>query len=672
MSSIAKRISFLREKLHYHNYRYYVLDDPEVSDHDYDQLFRELQQLEQEHPEYNDPNSPTQRVGATPATAFHEVTHAVPMLSLDNAFSHEELIAFSDRIHDRLGSDKAITFMCEPKFDGVAISLTYQDGKLITGATRGDGVKGEEVTHNVRTIKNIPLELLGDDYPKHCEIRGEVVIPKADFDRMNAALLRQHHKTFANPRNAASGSLRQLDPVVTAARPLKFFAYGIVILSKDKRYHAQSEALAHLKSFGFSIPDEAKQVIGIEACEKIFHSIEKRRADLVYEIDGVVYKVDSFALQEKLGFVSRAPRFALAHKFAAEEKKTRVEKIDFQVGRTGAITPVARLAPVHVGGVIISNATLHNFDELFRKDVREGDVVMVRRAGDVIPEVSRVITASRKHQLHKVSIPKHCPVCGSAVEKVDAILRCVGGLICPAQLRESIRHFASRRAMNIEGLGEKIVDLLIEHELIKTVADLYRLPSKSIIALPRMAEKSAENLRNAIEKSKSTTFARFLFSLGIRDVGESTALLLANEFQTIEALFEADIERLESIHDIGPVVANHIVTFLRDAHNRSLLKRLVALGIHWPLSAKNKVLPLRNKTFVLTGTLSTMTRDEAKARLIELGATVSGSVSAKTDAVIVGEEAGSKYDKAKALKVKCMDEKEFLRLISLSKQDNYF
>ena len=660
-----RRIQQLRDEINRHNYRYYVLDDPEITDAKYDILFRELQSLEKKHPELITPDSPTQRVGAAPLSAFKEVTHATPMLSLDNVFDHDELMHFYERIQKFLKSDETIDFTCEPKFDGVAISLTYKNGHFIRAATRGDGQVGEDVTQNVRTIKSVPLTLFGETCPLHCEVRGEIVMPIRDFEKMNSLAEKNQEKIFANPRNAASGSLRQLDSHITAKRPLRFFAYGLVVLSNDKQFKKHSDILVALRTYGFPVSNDIKTVTGIDACERYYEKILQKRLNLPYEIDGVVFKVDSLALQEDLGFISRAPRWAIAHKFPAEEKETIVEQVEYQVGRTGAITPVARLKPVSVGGVTVSNATLHNFDEIERKDIRIQDHVMIRRAGDVIPEVVRVITAKRKANAVKIKIPTRCPVCDSEVEKGDSVLRCTAGLYCSAQLRESIKHFASRRAMNIDGLGDKIIDLFVDESLIKTVADLYRLNRDTLISLPRFGEKSVDNILSSIEKSKSTTFSRFIYALGIREVGEATAAILANEFQTIDHLLKADALRLEAIHDIGPIVSSHILAFFHEKHNQKLIGELMSAGVHWPaVQGKSAVAsPLSGKTFVITGTLTSMSRDAAKEKLQSLGATVSGSVSAKTFAVIVGDSPGGKYDTAQKLNVTCLDEKAFLKLI---------
>ena len=664
-ADIEKIIIALREKLNHHNYRYYVLDNPEISDAEYDRLFRELQTLEKENPEYIHSDSPTQRVGGEPLSAFLQITHATPMLSLDNVFNYAELMSFYDRIQQRLKSDIPIELVCEPKLDGLAISLSYENGDLVSAATRGDGRVGENVTQNVKTIKSIPLKLLGDDYPLHCEIRGEVFMPKKEFEAMNALAEKNNEKIFANPRNAAAGSLRQLDSKITAQRPLRFYAYGLVILDDKNSFTHHSDILEKLREWGLPVSSEIKTAKDIAACETYYLAILKKRTELAYEIDGVVYKVNSLALQNELGFVSRAPRFAVAHKFPAEEKETQVERIEFQVGRTGAITPVARLTPVLVGGVIVSNATLHNFDELNRKDIREGDFVIIRRAGDVIPEIVEALMNKRNPSANKTKMPTACPVCHSSVEKStdEAVLRCTAGLYCPAQLRESIKHFASRRAMDIDGLGDKIVDLLVDTALIKNAADLFQLNRDALIALPRMGEKSADHLLAAIEKSKSTTFARFLYALGIREVGEATANLLTAEFTDIQTLMAADELRLQQVADVGPVVSAQMIAFFKEPHNQQLIQQLLSLGVHWVTCPKSTTLPLKGKTFVITGTLSSMSRDAASEKLQTLGATVSGSVSAKTFAVIVGESPGSKYDKAQQLGVNCLDEKGFSDLL---------
>lgn len=671
-ATALKKIETLCKKINFHNYRYYVLDDPEISDAEYDYLFRELQNLEAQYPEYITEDSPTQRVGAAPLESFQSITHTIPMLSLENAFDSEELHAFYERIQKLLKTTEDIEFVCEPKLDGVAISLVYEEGKLKTAATRGDGETGEDVTQNVRTIKSVPLKLIGTDYPLSCEIRGEIFMPIAGFEKLNKVVSARNEKTFANPRNAASGSLRQLDAHITAERPLFFDAYALVMTKEHHAFQKHSEILQQLKQWGFPTAKEIKVVTGIPACEQYYRAMLKMRDKLPFEIDGVVYKVNQLNLQEKLGFVSRAPRWAVAHKFPAEEKATQIEKVEFQVGRTGAITPVARLKPVFISGVTVSNATLHNFDEIDRKDIRVGDMVMIRRAGDVIPEVVRVVFEKRPAKTHKIKMPIHCPVCQSAVikEAGEAVLRCMGGLVCSAQLRESIKHFASRRAMNIEGLGDKLVDLFVDHHLIHHVADLYFLKRDALIALPRFGEKSADNLLQAIENSKTTTLPRFLYALGIREVGETTAALLAEEFQTLDRIQQVDMERLQAVEDIGPVVSAHVVAFFHEKHNQQLIEKLLRAGIHWPAISKSEktTLPLFGKSFVITGTLSSMSREIAKEKLQTLGAKVSDNVSSKTDYLVVGESPGSKYDKAKKLRVVCLNEDDFLKLLKKYKK----
>lgn len=665
---ISKRIGKLRTEINEHNYRYYVLDDPLVPDAEYDRLFRELVELERAHPELITPESPTQRVGDRPLTIFPEVRHEIPMLSLENAFDEEEMTAFDNRVRERLDIAK-VTYLAETKLDGLAISLLYADGLLTRAATRGDGSSGEDVTHNVRTIKCIPLSLRGRNIPESIEIRGEVFMTKQGFRRLNQSRQDAGEKIFANPRNAAAGSLRQLDPRITAQRPLSFFAYGMGRYSVDFQVHTHAELLAAIKAWGVPTSPETKTVAGLEESLAYYRGIEKRRQDLPYEIDGVVFKVNDRALQEQLGFVSRAPRWAIAYKFPPQEVLTRVTAIDVQVGRTGALTPVARLEPVAVGGVTVTNATLHNEDEVKRKDVRAGDTVVVRRAGDVIPEVLKVITDKRPRHTTVFSMPDRCPVCGSAVTRVEeeAVVRCSGGLYCPAQCIQSIIHFASRRAMDIDGLGEKLVEQLYRQQLIGNVADLYGLTPEQVAGLERMGSKSAANLIAALDKSKDTLLERFIYALGIREVGEATARNLALHFGSIENLSQAGIEELEQVVDVGPVVAGHIRDFFAERHNREIINKLMKAGIHWPappVSAAAR--PLQDRVFVLTGTLASMTRDEAKQKLQLLGARVSGSVSGKTDYVVAGEAAGSKLRKAGELGVKVIDEAAFLQLIETS------
>ncbi len=665
-AKIRQQAKALREQIDYHNYRYYVLDDPEIPDAEYDRLFRELQALEEKYPALVTPDSPTQRVGARPLSAFEEVRHVVPMLSLNNAFDEEEVRAFGRRVAEKLGTEDVV-YTTEPKLDGLAMSLLYEDGVLVRGATRGDGYSGEDVTQNVRTIPSVPLHLRGEDYPRVLEVRGEVYMPKAGFEALNERQRAAGEKPFANPRNAAAGSLRQLDPRITASRPLAIFCYGVGQVEGGELPGSHRAILQRLKDWGLRICPEIETVHGIEACLAYFRGMAERRETLPYEIDGVVYKVDDIAQQEVLGYVSRAPRWAIAHKFPAQEAVTRLLDIEVQVGRTGALTPVAKLEPVEVGGVTVSSATLHNQDEIERMDLRIGDTVVVYRAGDVIPKVASVILSKRPKNARRFKMPDHCPVCGADVVRApgEAIMRCSGGLFCPAQRKEAIKHFASRRAMDIEGLGDKLVDQLVDAGLVETPADLYKLDLPTIAGLERMAEKSAQNLLDALEKSKSTTLPRFLFALGIREVGETTAQTLANHYKTLEAIMSADEEDLQTVPDVGPIVASHVVTFFKQAHNREVIEQLRQAGVHWPAvkTVAAEELPLAGKTVVLTGTLHSMTRNEAKEKLQALGAKVAGSVSKKTDLVIAGEAAGSKRDKAEQLGVEIMDEAGLLELL---------
>ncbi len=663
---IFQEILALRTEIDEHNYAYYVLSKPIIPDAEYDELFRRLQQLETQCPELIISSSPTQRVGAAPLVEFKQIQHEIPMLSLSNAFNVEELQAFHQRVLQRLQSVDSIQYSAEPKLDGVALSLRYEKGELVQAATRGDGATGEDITANIRTIQAVPLHLRGQDYPSILEVRGEVYMPKAGFLRFNQSALKQGLKEFVNPRNAASGSLRQLDPRITAERPLAFYAYGAAYAEPNRLPHFHTEIMEKLKHWGFPVSDECKRVKDLEGMERYYQEIALKRDHLPYEIDGVVYKVDSLELQKKLAFVARAPRWAVAYKFPAQERMSVIQGIDFQVGRTGAVTPVARLEPVFVGGVTVSNATLHNFDELYRKDVRVGDSVIIRRAGDVIPEVVSVVLNKRPEHTRLVKIPKHCPVCGSDVikEKEEAVARCMGGLYCPAQLAQSIRHYASRRAMDIEGLGDKLVEQCVENHLVSDVAGIYQLNADQLMRLERMGKKSAENIIKAIEKSKTTTLPRFLYALGIREVGEATAALLAKHYRELNKLMESDAENLQKIPDIGPTVAEHVVAFFRQKHNVELIQALQAAGVHWPkMPSVTKTAPLQDKTFVLTGSLSSLTREEAKERLEALGAIVSNSVSKKTTYVVVGAEPGSKLSLAQKLGIKCLDETHFLRLL---------
>ena len=667
----AERVRQLRTEIEHHNYRYFVLDDPEVSDAEFDRLVRELRKLEAEHPELVTEDSPTQRVGGAAVTEFGEVRHRIPMLSLDNAFEPDDVIAFDRRIRERLGSDEDVSYACEPKMDGLAVSIVYEDGLLVQAATRGDGTTGEDVTHNVRTIKSVPLRLHGKGWPRVLEARGEVFMPIAGFDAMNRRAVEKGDKVFVNPRNAAAGSLRQLDPRVTASRPLDMFFYGAGLVEEGTLPERHSEILAQLRDWGMRPSPEVAVRRGVQGLLDYYAHIQRRRAQLAYQIDGVVYKVDSLELQKRLGFVSRAPRWAIAHKFPAEEEMTVVRGVEWQVGRTGALTPVARLEPVFVGGVTVSNATLHNIDELHRKDVRVGDTVIIRRAGDVIPEVVKVIVERRPAHTSQVLLPRKCPVCGSAVvkEEDEAVARCSGGLYCAAQRKESLRHFASRRAMDIEGLGSRLIEQLVDGDHVSSAADLYKLTLEELAGLERMAEKSAANLVEALEASKETTLPRFLYALGIRDVGEATAMALATHFGSLEKLMEAAIDEVQQVPDVGPVVAEHVHNFFRERHNRDVIAALRRSGVHWQDIERKAQgdLPLAGKTIVLTGTLESMERHQAQERIRALGGKASGSVSAKTDYVVAGSSAGSKLQKAEKLGVTVLDEEQFLRLIGETK-----
>jgi len=664
--SISAHVKKLSADIEQHNYNYYVLDRPVISDAEYDRMFRELQQLEQQYPQLITPESPTQRIGAAPLTDFAQVTHRTPMLSLNNSFEDDEVVAFDKRVREALDADM-VEYAAEPKFDGLAISLTYEKGLFVTGATRGDGYTGEDVTANLRTVRAIPLKLRGALKPGLLEVRGEVVMLRADFEQLNNKQRAQGEKEFANPRNAAAGSLRQLDPRITAARRLTFYAYGTGA-PIDGKLRKHSQVLDRLVELGFPVTTERKTVKGVDGLLGFYHAIGARRERLPYEIDGVVYKVNDLAAQHALGFVSRAPRFAVAHKFPAEEATTVVEDIDVQVGRTGALTPVARLQSVFVGGVTVTNATLHNEDEVHRKDVRVGDTVVVRRAGDVIPEVVRVIAARRPSHTRRFVMPEHCPVCGSAVRKSEdeAIARCSAGLFCPAQRRQALLHFASRRAMDIEGLGEKLAEQLVDNRIVRTPADLYKLGIAKLAELERMADKSAGNLLAAIEKSKQTTLARFIYALGIRNVGESTAQDLARYFGNIDRLAKADAETLQQVPDVGPVVAQSIAGFFAEPHNLEVIQQLLAAGVRFAETVflrLDTASPVYGKTFVLTGTLPRLTRDEAQQRIRDAGGKVSGSVSKKTDYVVAGADPGSKYDKARDLGVTILDEAGLLKLL---------
>ncbi|MDD2742134.1 MAG: NAD-dependent DNA ligase LigA [Rhodocyclaceae bacterium] len=675
-SQASQRAAALRAEIERHNEAYYRDDAPTIPDAEYDKLFRELHALERQYPALLTPDSPTQRVGAAPLKAFAEHRHGVSMLSLNNAFEATEVDAFDQRVRDGLESIAAVDYAVEPKFDGLAISLSYQNGVFVRGATRGDGTTGEDVTPNLRTLRSLPLRLSGVGWPEFIEIRGEILLFKTAFLQLNARQRERGDKEFANPRNAAAGSLRQLDSRITASRPLSFFAYGIGAGAEHLTVKTHAELMDLLVGWGVPVAKERRVVHGAKGLLDYFEEIGKKRPTLPYDIDGVVYKVNKLSAQAQLGFVSRAPRFAIAHKFPAEEALTIVLGIDVQVGRTGAITPVARLQPVFVGGVTVTNATLHNEDEVRRKDVRIGDTVIVRRAGDVIPEVVAVVLEKRPTRdlfggeplNPPFAMPTRCPECDSAIEKGidEAIARCSGGLFCPAQRKAAIIHFAARRAMDIEGLGDKLVDQLVDAGLVGSPADLYALSFETLSGLERMGEKSARNLLEAIEKSKQTSFARFIFSLGIRNVGESTARDLARHFGQLDQLLAADIEALQQVPDVGPVVAASLHSFFKASHHREIIERLRAAGVHWPESETNHdgAKLLIGKTLVLTGTLPTLKRDEAKAMIEAAGGKVAGSVSQKTDFVLAGEEAGSKLEKALALGVTVIDEAEFLKLLS--------
>jgi DNA ligase (NAD+) len=669
-AALREEAERLRREIGEHNHAYYVLDDPTVPDAEYDRLLNRLKAIEAAHGDLITPDSPTQRVGTTPVGEFREVRHGKPMLSLENAFDVGELEAFHRRVVDRLGAEgivaEDVEYVAEPKLDGAAVNLRYEEGRLVLAATRGDGTVGEDITHNVRTISAVPLKLRGSSPPRIMEIRGEVFMPRRAFVEFNERAASRGEKTFVNPRNAAAGSLRQLDPRLTADRPLDIFFYGVGEVEGWPVPGTLADVLPALRALGLKTCPESDLVVGIPGCLAYYSSIGRKRANLPYDIDGVVYKVNSLDWQRRLGYVSRAPRWALAHKFPAQEELTVIRDIEFQVGRTGALTPVARLEPVFVGGVTVSNATLHNIDDMLRKDVRIGDTVIVRRAGDVIPAVVKVVLDRRPKDARAVSLPAQCPVCGSDVVRLEdeASARCMGGLICPAQRKQSIRHFVSRHAMNIDGFGTKLIDQLVDKGVVATAADLFDLTAEQLAALERMGEKSAEKRVDALERAKSTTLPRFLYALGIPNVGEATALTLANHFGTLESLLDADEESLQQVQDVGPAVAQSIRRFFHEAHNLEVIERVRQKGVEWPAQAQRRVdSPFAGKTVVVTGTLSSMSRDEAKARLIALGAKVAGSVSKKTDLVVVGENPGSKAEKAEKLGIAIVEEPALLELL---------
>lgn len=663
-----RRIADLRRQILRHDYRYYVLDDPEIPDARYDALMRELADLEAANPELITGDSPTQRVGGTVARGFAEVVHALPMLSLENAFDEQDVIAFDRRARERLDVGE-LDYSAEPKIDGLAVSIRYEGGRLVQAATRGDGATGEDVTLNVRAIRSVPLNLRARDAPSVLEVRGEVFMTRNAFAQLNRQAAQRGEKVFVNPRNAAAGALRQLDPRITASRSLGAFFYGVGATEGWSGPRRHSEVLASLREFGLRTCPEASVVRGVAGCLEYYRRLGSRRDSLGYDIDGVVYKVDRLDWQRDLGYVARAPRWAVAHKFPAQEETTTVRDVEFQVGRTGALTPVARLEPVFVGGVTVSNVTLHNMDELARKDVRIGDTVVVRRAGDVIPEVVRVVASLRPDDARVVQLPARCPVCGSHVTRSEgeAVARCTGGLVCPAQRREALRHFASRRAMDVEGLGDRLIEQLVETGRVETPADLYALSTEELSALERMGPKSAANLIEALERSKGTTLARFLYALGIRDVGEATALALAGHFGDLPALESAGLEEIQQVRDVGPVVAAHVRDFFAEPRNRSVIAELRRHGVHWRAAARAREAPagpLLGETVVITGTLASMTRDEAREAARGAGATVTDSVSRKTTLLVTGAEPGSKLRKAQELGVTVVGEDEFVRRLA--------
>lgn len=678
MNDAKAQILALREQLERYNQQYYVSDAPTVPDAEYDRVMRELIALEQAHPELLDADSPSQKVGGAPLSAFTPVEHVLPMLSLDNVFSLDELAAFEKRVLTRLNRSQAVQYCCEPKLDGLAVSLMYEQGRLVQAATRGDGRTGEGITENVRTIKSVPLTLSGSGWPARFEVRGEVFMPSAGFAAMNDAARERGEKIFANPRNAAAGSLRQLDSRITAKRPLAFYCYGVGLVEGEPLAASHYDTLQRLKSWGLPVSPEVKLMTGQAGCEQYHDDILSCREQLPYEIDGVVYKVDDLGLQAALGFVARAPRWATAHKFPAQEELTQLLNVEFQVGRTGAITPVAKLAPVQVAGVIVSNATLHNADEIARLGVMIGDTVIIRRAGDVIPQVAAVVLDKRPDDAQHIVFPNECPVCGAEVERIEGevVARCSGGLFCAAQRKEAIKHFSSRKALDIDGLGTKIIDQLVDAELVKTPADLFSLTQGQLLGLERMGEKSASKLLTALDVARATTLARFLYALGIREVGEATANNLAQHFLTLEAVMSAEVESLLKVADVGEIVAKHVYYFFRQADNQAVVQALITpvaeggCGLHWPqiIALPIEEQPLAGQTFVLTGTLSQLSRSDAKAALQALGAKVAGSVSAKTSCVVAGEAAGSKLVKAQELGLTILDEDGLIALLAKERE----
>ena len=668
--SPAQRLTQIINTINEYNYQYYVQDNPSVPDAEYDRLMRELLDIENDHPDLRSPDSPSQKVGGAALSAFEQVEHEVPMLSLDNAFDEDDMQAFEKRIKDRLKISTEISFSCEPKLDGLAVSILYENGQLVRAATRGDGRVGENITTNVRTIANVPLRLRGENFPSRLEVRGEVIMTRAGFVTLNEAQIKKGKKPFVNPRNAAAGSLRQLDPKITAARPLLFYSYSLGLVENEQQPlgETHSSRLAQLSEWGLPLSKELEVAQGATQCLSYFHKIGELRSQLSYDIDGVVFKVDDIAMQQELGFVARAPRWAIAHKFPAQEEMSTLLDVEFQVGRTGAITPVARLAPTFVGGVTVSNATLHNQDEINRLGIKIGDSVIIRRAGDVIPQIVAIVADRRPNDAKDILFPESCPVCDSAIEKLEgeAVARCTGGLYCKAQRKEAMKHFASRKALDVDGLGDKLIEQLVDAEMVKSPADFFALDIAPLSSMERMGEKSAVNLVNSLEKSKKTTLAKFLYSLGIREVGEATAQNLAQHFLTLEAIEQADIEALQAVSDVGVIVAQHVFNFFKEEHNLEVISALLEAGVHWPKIEKVALdeLPLAGQVYVLTGTLNVMDRNTAKAKLQSLGAKVSGSVSAKTDCLVAGEKAGSKLTKAQDLGVKVMSEDGMLAMFA--------
>ncbi|WP_137221384.1 NAD-dependent DNA ligase LigA [Shewanella sp. MEBiC00475] len=671
MHAIQTEMDQLTDTINQHNIRYYVDDAPSIPDAEYDRLMKRLTALEHDYPQFKPVDSPTQRVGGMALQKFAQITHLKPMLSLDNAFEQADFAAFNKRITDKVDS---VEYVCEPKLDGLAVSITYRLGVLERAATRGDGSVGEDITENVRTIRSIPLKLRGEGFPDLVEVRGEVIMPKAAFEALNQRQISKGDKVFVNPRNAAAGSLRQLDSRITASRALGFYAYALGVVEGESQPMQDTHfgQLTQLKQWGIPVSSEVKVTDSLEQVYAYYADIMARRSALEYEIDGVVIKVNDIAKQQTLGFVAKAPRWAIAYKFPAQEEMTLLESVDFQVGRTGAVTPVARLKPVFVGGVTVSNATLHNADEIARLGVKIGDTVIIRRAGDVIPQIVAVVPEKRPDDAQDIVFPDHCPVCQSTVERVEgeATARCSGGLFCEAQRKEAIKHFASRKALNIDGMGDKIVEQLIDKELVKTPADLFKLTASSITMLDRMAMKSATNIVAAIEYAKTTTLARFLYSLGIREVGEATAANLAQHFGDFERIRNASVEQLLEVADVGEIVAKHITLFFAQPHNIEVIEQLLEAGINWPVieQADESQLSLKGQTWVLTGTLTQLNRNDAKARLQALGAKVAGSVSKNTDCVVAGEAAGSKLAKAEALGIKVLNEQGLLDLFNASSE----